>query len=149
MWMVFLTAPLGLIGVVPALLVFQAPLGFVAILGIIALGGMIMRNSVILIDQVQTEIAEGRDPWNAVRRRRRAPDAPGGADGRGHGARDGPADAQRVLGPDGDRDHGRPDRRDAAHDLLRAGAVRGVVQGRAISRPAAPTRLPGAAVLAS
>jgi multidrug efflux pump subunit AcrB len=46
--------------------VFQSPLGFVAILGIIALGGMIMRNSVILIDQVQTEIAEGRDPWNAV-----------------------------------------------------------------------------------
>jgi multidrug efflux pump len=66
MWMVVLTAPLGLIGVVPALLVFQAPLGFVAILGIIALGGMIMRNSVILIDQVQTEIAEGRDPWNAI-----------------------------------------------------------------------------------
>jgi multidrug efflux pump len=66
MWMVMLTAPLGLIGVVPALLAFQAPLGFVAILGIIALGGMIMRNSVILIDQVQTEIAEGRDPWNAV-----------------------------------------------------------------------------------
>jgi len=66
MWMVVLTAPLGLIGVVPALLVFHAPLGFVAILGVIALGGMIMRNSLILIDQVQTEIAEGRDPWNAV-----------------------------------------------------------------------------------
>jgi multidrug efflux pump subunit AcrB len=66
MWMVVLTAPLGLIGVVPALLVFRAPLGFVAILGIIALGGMIMRNAVILIDQVQTEIAEGRDVWNAV-----------------------------------------------------------------------------------
>jgi len=66
MWMVMLTAPLGLIGVVPALLAFNAPLGFVAILGIIALGGMIMRNSVILIDQVQIEIAEGRDPWNAV-----------------------------------------------------------------------------------
>ena len=66
MSMVVLTAPLGLIGVVPALLVFQAPLGFVAILGIIALGGMIMRNAVILIDQVQIEIADGRDPWNAV-----------------------------------------------------------------------------------
>ncbi|WP_172151486.1 efflux RND transporter permease subunit [Pseudomonas tumuqii] len=66
MWMVVLTAPLGLIGVVPALLVFQSPLGFVAILGIIALGGMIMRNSVILIDQVQIEIAQGRAPWNAV-----------------------------------------------------------------------------------
>jgi len=66
MLMVVLTAPLGLIGVVPALLVFHAPLGFVAILGIIALGGMIMRNSVILIDQVRIEIEEGRDPWNAV-----------------------------------------------------------------------------------
>jgi multidrug efflux pump subunit AcrB len=66
MWMVFLTAPLGLIGVVGALLLFHAPLGFVAILGIIALGGMIMRNAVILIDQVQTEIAEGHDAWTAV-----------------------------------------------------------------------------------
>lgn len=66
MWMVFLTAPLGLIGVVGALLLFHAPLGFVAILGIIALGGMIMRNSVILIDQVQTELSEGHDPWTSV-----------------------------------------------------------------------------------
>ena len=66
MWMVLLTAPLGLIGVVAALLLFQAPLGFVAILGIIALSGMIMRNSVILIDQVQTEIAAGRDLWSAI-----------------------------------------------------------------------------------
>jgi multidrug efflux pump subunit AcrB len=66
MGMVFLTAPLGLAGVVPALLLFQAPLGFVAILGIIALSGMIMRNSVILVDQVRTEIAAGNDPWNAV-----------------------------------------------------------------------------------
>ncbi len=64
--LVFLTAPLGLIGVVPALLLLHAPLGFVAILGVIALSGMIMRNSVILVDQVQTEIAEGRDRWNAV-----------------------------------------------------------------------------------
>jgi multidrug efflux pump subunit AcrB len=66
MAMVFLTAPLGLIGVVAALLAFRAPLGFVAILGIIALGGMIMRNSVILIDQVRTEMEEGRDMWNAI-----------------------------------------------------------------------------------
>jgi multidrug efflux pump subunit AcrB len=66
MWMVFLTAPLGIIGVVLALLLFDAPLGFVAILGVIALGRMIMRNSVVLIDQGQTEMAEGRDPWNAV-----------------------------------------------------------------------------------
>ena len=66
MTMVLLTAPLGMIGVVAALLVFQAPLGFVAILGVIALCGMIMRNSVILIDQIQIETASGRDPWSAV-----------------------------------------------------------------------------------
>jgi multidrug efflux pump subunit AcrB len=66
MTMVFLTAPLGLVGAVPALLVTRAPLGFVAILGVIALSGMIMRNAVILIDQVRAEIAEGRDTWNAV-----------------------------------------------------------------------------------
>ncbi|HET9651215.1 MAG TPA: efflux RND transporter permease subunit, partial [Usitatibacter sp.] len=66
MWMVFSTAPLGLIGVVAGLLLFHSPLGFVAILGIVALGGMIMRNSVILIDQVQTEMDNGLDPWNAV-----------------------------------------------------------------------------------
>ena len=140
MWMVLLTAPLGLIGVVPALLVFQAPLGFVAILGIIALGGMIMRNSVILIDQVQIEIDAGPRSVERRARCRHPPDAPGGADGAGHRAGDGPADAQRVLGPDGDRDHGRPDGRDGADDLLRAGAVRRVVQGAPRSRPAAPTR---------
>jgi multidrug efflux pump subunit AcrB len=66
MGMVLLTAPLGLAGVVPALLLFQAPLGFVAILGIIALSGMIMRNAVILIDQVRAEVAAGSDPWNAI-----------------------------------------------------------------------------------
>jgi multidrug efflux pump len=66
MAMVFLTAPLGLIGVVLALLLAHAPLGFVAILGVIALSGMIMRNSVILIDQVQAEMDAGADPWHAV-----------------------------------------------------------------------------------
>jgi multidrug efflux pump subunit AcrB len=66
MAMVLITAPLGLVGVVPALLVTQAPLGFVAILGIIALAGMIMRNSVILIDQVRSEMEAGADPWTAV-----------------------------------------------------------------------------------
>jgi multidrug efflux pump subunit AcrB len=66
MFMVFLTAPLGIIGVVAALLIFQAPLGFVAILGVTALSGMIMRTSVILVDQVQAEIDAGRDTWTAV-----------------------------------------------------------------------------------
>lgn len=59
LFMVFLTAPLGLIGVVPALLLFNAPFGFVALLGVIALGGMIMRNAVILVDQIDRDIASG------------------------------------------------------------------------------------------
>lgn len=61
-----MTAPLGLIGVVPALLIFNAPFGFVALLGVIALGGMIMRNSVILVDQIDQDIKEGETPWNAI-----------------------------------------------------------------------------------
>ncbi|MBV9251406.1 MAG: efflux RND transporter permease subunit [Acetobacteraceae bacterium] len=64
--LVLSVAPLGLIGVVAALLIAQAPLGFVAILGVLALGGMIARNSVILIDQVEHERAAGMHPWDAV-----------------------------------------------------------------------------------
>jgi multidrug efflux pump subunit AcrB len=64
--MVFLTFPLGIIGVVPALLAFGAPFGFVALLGVIALGGMIMRNSVILIDQIEQDIRNGVTPWTAI-----------------------------------------------------------------------------------
>ena len=64
--MVFLTAPLGLIGVTLFLLVFREPFGFVAMLGTIALSGMIMRNSVILVDQIEKDIAAGHDPWTAV-----------------------------------------------------------------------------------
>jgi multidrug efflux pump len=66
MWMVFLTAPLALIGVVPALLIFNAPFGFVALLGVIALGGMVMRNAVILVDQIDTDIAAGVPAGDAV-----------------------------------------------------------------------------------
>jgi multidrug efflux pump len=66
MGMVFLTAPLALIGVVPALLVFNAPFGFVALLGVIALSGMIMRNAVILVDQIDADIAGGAPAIEAV-----------------------------------------------------------------------------------
>ena len=58
--------PMGLIGIVGALLIFRQPLGFVAILGILALMGMIARNAVILIEQIETERAEGRETWDAV-----------------------------------------------------------------------------------
>ncbi|POA87579.1 efflux RND transporter permease subunit [Pseudomonas protegens] len=64
--MVFLTAPLGLIGVTLFLLVFRQPFGFVAMLGTIALSGMIMRNSVILVDQIEQDIKAGHKPWDAI-----------------------------------------------------------------------------------
>lgn len=64
--MVFLTAPLGLIGVTLFLLVFRQPFGFVAMLGTIALSGMIMRNSVILVDQIEQDIIAGLKPWQAI-----------------------------------------------------------------------------------
>jgi multidrug efflux pump len=64
--MVMLTAPLGLIGVTLFLLVFRVPFGFVAMLGTIALAGMIMRNSVILVDQIEQDIAQGNDRWHAI-----------------------------------------------------------------------------------
>jgi multidrug efflux pump subunit AcrB len=64
--MVLVTGPLGLIGAAMALLVFQAPFGFVAILGVIALAGIIMRNSVILVDQIQQDMAAGHDAFTAI-----------------------------------------------------------------------------------
>jgi multidrug efflux pump len=66
LFLVLSVAPLGLLGVVAALLLADKPLGFVALLGVLALTGMIARNSVILIDQVETEKARGRHPWDAV-----------------------------------------------------------------------------------
>ena len=64
--MVFLTAPLGLIGVALFLLLLNKPFGFVAMLGTIALSGMIMRNSVILVDQIEQDIAAGQDRFTAI-----------------------------------------------------------------------------------
>jgi multidrug efflux pump subunit AcrB len=66
LFLVLSVAPLGLIGVVATLLAFNKPMGFVAILGVIALIGMIVRNSVILVDQIEREIAHGRTRWDAV-----------------------------------------------------------------------------------
>ena len=64
--LVFLTAPLGMAGVAAALLLLNRPFGFVALLGVIALMGMIMRNSVILIDQIEQDRKRGVDAWNAI-----------------------------------------------------------------------------------
>lgn len=64
--MVVMTAPLGMIGVVGALLLFGQPFGFVAMLGTIAMLGIIMRNSVILVDQIEQDIAAGRGRFDAI-----------------------------------------------------------------------------------
>ncbi len=66
LFLVFTVAPLALIGVVAALLPSRAPLGFVAILGVLALIGILIRNSVILIVQIEDLRADGRSPWEAV-----------------------------------------------------------------------------------
>lgn len=64
--LVFLTAPMGIAGVAAALLLLDRPFGFVALLGVIALMGMIMRNSVILIDQIEQDRARGVPAWQAI-----------------------------------------------------------------------------------
>jgi multidrug efflux pump len=65
-FIVVLTAPLGLIGVVGALLLLGEPFGFVAMLGVIAMFGIIMRNSVILVDQIEQDIASGQPRFDAI-----------------------------------------------------------------------------------
>ncbi len=64
--LVFLTGPLGIAGVAMALLALGRPFGFVALLGVVALMGMIMRNSVILIDQIEQDRAQGMPDWDAI-----------------------------------------------------------------------------------
>jgi multidrug efflux pump len=135
--LVFLTGAAGHRRRGRALLLLNRPFGFVALLGVIALMGMIMRNSVILIDQIEQDRAKracrpGRD--------RRGGGAALPADhpdrGRG-GAGDDPAVAQRVLGADGGGHHGRADRRDGADAAGLAGDVCGLVPrqtGRSASR---------------
>ena len=66
LFIVLSVGPLGLIGVVGALLLSGKPLGFVAILGILALLGMITKNAVILIDQIEAERSQGKDVWEAT-----------------------------------------------------------------------------------
>jgi multidrug efflux pump len=66
MALVLLTAPLGLIGVSAVLAAFRIPFGFVAMLGVIALAGMIIRNSVILVVQIDHDLSEGRALWDAI-----------------------------------------------------------------------------------
>ena len=110
MALVLLTAPLGLIGVSLILAAFRIPFGFVAMLGVIALAGMIIRNSVILVVQIDQDLQARRAAVGRDRRVDRAPLAPDRADRAGRDPRDDPAHALGVLGPDGVGDHGRPAR---------------------------------------
>jgi multidrug efflux pump subunit AcrB len=66
MAMVFATAPLGLVGAVPTMLIFNQAFGFNAILGLIGLAGILMRNTLILVDQIKHDLAAGLTPYNAV-----------------------------------------------------------------------------------
>jgi multidrug efflux pump subunit AcrB len=66
MFMVFATAPLGLVGAVPTLLAFHQPFGFNAILGLIALSGILMRNTLILVDQIHHDRAAGLSDYDAI-----------------------------------------------------------------------------------
>jgi hypothetical protein len=134
--LVFLTGPLGIAGVAGALLLLDRPFGFVALLGVIALMGMIMRNSVILIDQIEQDRAAWRAGLGRHRRGGGAALPPHRADGRGGGAGHDPAVAQRVLGADGGGHHGRADRGHGADAAGAAGHVRGLVPGAPRAGPA-------------
>ena len=127
--LVLLTAPLGLIGVTLFLLVFRVPFGFVAMLGVIALSGMIMRNSIILVDQIDQDLQAGPLAVGGDHRIHRAPLPADHADRGGRDPGDDPAHAQQLLGADGGGHHGRPDGGHGADAAVSAGAVRGLVQG--------------------
>ena len=130
--LVVATVPLGLIGIVLALLLANRPLGFVAILGILALVGMIARNAVILIDQIETERGAGARHLGRGGRGDALALPPDHADGDLDRARPDPDRADGVLGPDGLRHHGRAVRRDDADAAGAAGVLH-----HALSREAA------------
>ena len=121
--MVLSVAPLGLIGVVAALMLSGRPLGFVAILGVLALLGMISKNAVILIGQIDAERALGQDGLGRCDRCQQLPFSADHVDGRIDCSRDDSNRADGVLGTDGIRDHGRPAGRDRSDAGLPADAV--------------------------
>ena len=127
--LVMASGPLGLIGAAAALLVFQAPFGFVAILGVIALAGIIMRNSVILVDQIQQDTAAGHDAFTAIVEFGGAPVPAHHAHGRGGRAGSHSARRRGVLGADGAGDDGRADRGHHPDADFSTGALRAGVQG--------------------
>ena len=111
LFLVFAVAPLALIGVVAALLPSRAPLGFVAILGVLALIGILIRNSVILIIQIEDLRARGPAALGGGGGGHRAPHAADPAHRRGREPGADPDRARDFLGADGLRDDGRHRRR--------------------------------------
>ena len=129
--MVLLTAPLGVIGVAAALLLFDRPFGFVAMLGMIALGGMIMRNTVILVDQIRQDVGAGLTRWDAVRESAVRRFRPITLTAAASVLAMIPLSRDVLWGPMAFVDHGRADRRHRADAAVRAGVVRGLVPDRA------------------
>ena len=127
LFLVVAVAPLGLIGVVAAMLPSGAPMGFVAILGVLALVGILIRNSVILVVQIEHLRQEGRDAVGRRGRGHRAPDAADPADGGGREPGADPDLARGVLGADGLRHDGRHHRGHGVDPPVPAGALRGLV----------------------
>ena len=107
MFLVLAIVPMGLIGIIAALLIANKPLGFVAILGILSLLGMIARNAVILVEQIEIERGQQPHPWKAVGGRDSLAIPSHRADGRIDRARPHPHRADRLLGTHGFRRHGR------------------------------------------
>ena len=132
LFLVLATAPLALIGVAAALLIFRAPMGFVAILGVVSLIGMVIRNSVILIDQIDTEIAAGTAPMECGHRRHGASAASDPADRRAPRSSGMIPIAPTVFwGPMAYAVMGGTRGRDAADSRIPAGTVRRMVSHQA------------------
>ena len=121
--LVISVAPLGLIGVVAALLITGTPMGFIAILGTIALAGMIIRNSVILVHQIEHERAQGVRSLAGGDRRDQAQVPADHADRSRSNPRHDPDHARRVLGADGLCHRRRSRRRHRAHTRLPPGPL--------------------------
>jgi multidrug efflux pump len=134
LFLVLATAPLALIGVAAALLVFRAPMGFVAILGVFSLIGMVIRN--FGHSDRPDRYRNSQRPASLERRDNSygAPAAPDPPDRRRRHSRHDSDRAHSVLGSDGLRRHGWPCRRDAAHACLPAGALRCMVSHPARGR---------------
>ena len=122
-----------------ALILLDRPFGFVALLGVIALMGMIMRNSVILIDQIEQDRARGVPTWNAIVEAAVRRFRPIVLTAAAAVLAMIPLTRSVFWGPDGGGHHGRADRGHRAHALVFAGDVCGLVPGQAARRR--PARL--------